>query len=213
MPAQPKEPMPPSTRRGVRTNATNEEASEGQEVQSAASPQDVVTPADIDESGSSAGGDNGGGHSGVAQEQADDGDDPRRVAHELLGQAHAVLVIATRDDVLQHWCPEDLRGSFQDARGPLWIVVGDLQVHIGSGRARPRIATVRYRRTGLATQAQRAGKALEQLVEALTTRNAKLIQAWLKSAAGRLGLRSAVWFARFPAARSSPKRWMGCYPV
>ena len=123
MPAQPREPTTRSTRRGVPSSA-NKEASEGQEAQSPASPQDAGTPTASDESGASAGGDNGGGHPGAAQEQADDGDDPRRVAHELLGQAHAVLVLATRDDVLQYWCPEDLRRSFQDARGPLWIVVG-----------------------------------------------------------------------------------------
>lgn len=168
---------------GVPSSA-NKEASEGQEAQSPASPQDAGTPTASDESGASDGGDNGSGHPGAAQEQADDGDDPRRVAHELLGQAHAVLVLATRDDVLQYWCPEDLRRSFQDARGPLWIVVGDLQVHIGSGRHDDAL-----RQSGIGGQVSRhkrkgLGKALERLVGALTTRNARLIRAWLKSAAG-----------------------------
>ena len=129
-------------------------------------------------------GDSGAGLSGTAQERADDGDDPRRVAHELLGQAHAVLVIATRDEVLQYWCPEHLRGSFQDARGPLWIAVGDVQAEIGGGLHDARLQesgiggpVSRHKRKGLR-------EALKQLVEALSTRNAKLIRAWLKPAAG-----------------------------
>src|SRR5215471_14810527 len=132
MPAQPREPTTRSTRRGVPSSA-NKEASEGQEAQSPASPQDAGTPTASDESGASDGGDNGSGHPGAAQEQADDGDDPRRVAHELLGQAHAVLVVATRDDVLGYWCPEDLQQSVKDGRIRLWVAVGDAQADVGSG--------------------------------------------------------------------------------
>jgi hypothetical protein len=66
----------------------------------------------------------------------DDRDDPRRVAHELVGQAHAVLVVATRDsEVLETWCPEHLRRSFLDARPGWWEAVGGLQAAIASGEA------------------------------------------------------------------------------
>ncbi|GAA1032448.1 hypothetical protein GCM10009557_30990 [Virgisporangium ochraceum] len=40
-----------------------------------------------------------------------DGDDPRRVAHEILGQSHAVLVVATSRDTVGEWCPRELQGA------------------------------------------------------------------------------------------------------
>ena len=41
----------------------------------------------------------------------DDRDDPRRVAHEILGQAHAVVVRAYDPIVLDEWSLQDLRAE------------------------------------------------------------------------------------------------------
>jgi len=185
VPARPREQTTAPTRsRGA--GHVGQEAGEGPEAVGASSEQDVGTSAAIGESGARAGGGNGSEHPEAADDQADDGDDPRRVAHELLGQAHAVLVIATRDQHFQYWCPEDLRRSFRDARGQLWIAVGDAQVQIGSGQHDDGLRQAgiggpvsRHKRKGLR-------KALERLAGtlAMPTPNKKLIRAWLKSAAG-----------------------------
>ena len=117
-------------------------------------------------------------------EQEDDNDDPRRVAHELLGQAHAVLVIATRDEVLPYWCPQDLQQSFKDARVPLWVKVGDAQVGVGSGQHDEALAASgiggpvsRHKRRGLRAS-------LERLFGVVTSRDGDGIRAWMRSAAG-----------------------------
>ena len=129
-------------------------------------------------------GDQGGEPPPGGGESQDDGDDPRRVAHELLGQAHAVLIIATRDEVLSYWCPEDLQQSFRDARIPLWLKVGDVQVDVGSGRHDEALlasgigGTVsRHKRRGLRASLQR-------LIEVLTTGNAEAIRGWMRTAGG-----------------------------
>jgi hypothetical protein len=181
VPAQPQKPTPGSARRGA--SGAGKQSSEDQGPEDAASQQDIGTPAGTGGTSAGAGGD-GGEHPEAADQQADDGDDPRRVAHELLGQAHAVLVIATRDGVIEYWCPEDLRGSFLDARDPLWIAIGNAEVEIGSGEHDAGLLQAgiggrvsRHKRRGLR-------KALERLTGVVTTGNARLIRAWLKSAAG-----------------------------
>lgn len=117
-------------------------------------------------------------------EREDDSDDPRRVAHELLGQAHAVLVVATRDDVLRYWCPEDLQQSVKDGRIRLWVAVGDAQAGVGSGVHDQ--ALLDNGIGGLVSRVKRRGlrAALERLMGALTTQDGNRIQAWIRSAAG-----------------------------
>ena|SRR5215469_2713840 len=126
----------------------------------------------------------GGGQYPGGSELEDDNDDPRRVAHELLGQAHAVLVIATKDEVLHYWCPPDLHQSFRDARIPLWVTVGDAQVGIGGGSHDEALRAngiggplSRHKRKGLRA-------ALQRLVAALPTGDGDGIRAWMRSAAG-----------------------------
>jgi hypothetical protein len=183
VPAQPQGRTPASRNRVA--GRSGNEADDDPEARGAAGQQGGISES-AEEPGVGAAGDNGGENPGAAGEQTDDSDDPRRVAHELLGQAHAVLVIATRDAVMQYWCPEDLRGAFRDARGQLWIAVGDMQVVIGSGEHDAGLQEAgiggplaRHKRKGLR-------KALERLVGVLArpTPNEKLIRAWLKSAAG-----------------------------
>ncbi|MGR6320722.1 hypothetical protein Q2K19_22185 [Micromonospora soli] len=65
-----------------------------------------------------------------AWEQADD---PRRVAHELVGQAHAVLVLAYRDAAIELWCVPELRESAVAATPYLWIAIGEMQAAIAEG--------------------------------------------------------------------------------
>lgn len=127
----------------------------------------------------------GGGDQPQSQgEPVDDGDDPRRVAHELLSQAHAVLVITMREDVLVYWCPENLRESFRDTRIPLSLKVGEIQVEIGSGRQDADLlvngiggAVSRHKRKGLRAS-------LERLIGVLRTNDGDGIRAWIRSAAG-----------------------------
>jgi hypothetical protein len=167
----------------ARSSGRGRQTIEDQEEEEA-SQQGAVAAGSAGRSRAGAGGGNPDPPPEAAAEPEDDGDDPRRVAHELLGQAHAVLVIATGNEALEYWCPEHLRVSLLEARGDWWTAIGDMQVKIGSGRhdeglqrnglgGRPS----RHKRKGLR-------EALEQLIKAVGTRNAKLIRAWLKSAGG-----------------------------
>lgn len=103
-----------------------------------------------------------GPQSPSADASEDDGDDPRRVAHELIGQAHAVLVVAVGDSVLPIWCPVHLRQSFLDARAEWWEAVGTIQASIASGTHDERLradgiggAVSRHKRKGLRYAVQR----------------------------------------------------------
>lgn len=63
----------------------------------------------------------------------EDPEEPRRVAHELVAQAHAVLAIAGREDILPHWCPEDVQQSVRDSAAEIAQAVGRLHSAIASG--------------------------------------------------------------------------------
>ena len=64
----------------------------------------------------------------------DDPEDPRRVAHELVALAHAVLAIAGREEVLAVWCPEHVRQSVRDSAADVAQAVGRLHAEIATGR-------------------------------------------------------------------------------
>jgi hypothetical protein len=64
---------------------------------------------------------------------AEDGEDPRRVAHELLGQAHAVLAIAADERVLRVWCPAELRDAVRAAHADLAQVIGRAHAEVAGG--------------------------------------------------------------------------------
>jgi hypothetical protein len=120
----------------------------------------------------------------VQESSVDDEDDPRRVAHELLGQAHAVLTIAVRKEVLPTWCPPELRPSVEETTAKIATAVGEGQAAIASGRhdealidagiggvlARPKRKGLRY--------------ALERLIGELGHRRKDQSRKWLRSAAG-----------------------------
>jgi hypothetical protein len=63
----------------------------------------------------------------------EDADDSRRVAHELVGQAHAVLVLAYRDDVLALWCLPEVMEAAKNAAPELWLAIGEMQAAIAGG--------------------------------------------------------------------------------
>jgi hypothetical protein len=93
-------------------------------------------------------------------------------------------VIATRDDVLQYWCPEDLHQSFKDARATLWVKVGHAQVGVGGGRHDEALRAhgiggpvSRHKRRGLRAS-------LQHLYEAVRTGDKDVIRAWIRSTAG-----------------------------
>jgi hypothetical protein len=128
----------------------------------------------------------------------DDPEDPRRVAHELVAQAHAVLALAGRDDVLPDWCPEDLQPAVRESAAELAQAVGRLHAEIASGEydARLREAGI----GGLAGKPKRkwfrralerlsrlvgaADQAAQRAAQALRGQQATVVRAWLKSAAG-----------------------------
>jgi hypothetical protein len=115
---------------------------------------------------------------------ADDVDDPRRVAHELLGQAHAVLTIAARDEVLRQWCREELRPSVVDTAAKIAMAVGAAHAEIASGQHDQALIDAGI--GGVLARPKRKGLrgALERLVEVLRLQRTDQIRAWLKSGAG-----------------------------
>jgi hypothetical protein len=141
----------------------------------------------------------------VPDPQRDDGDDPRRVAHELVGQAHAVLVIAHRQDVLGYWCPPELRDVTPDAGAPLWLAVGDMQAAIGSGTHDEFLAGAGL--AGALSRPKRKGLrgALERLARAVDRRRPASIRRWLKNAAGLARTAVGSMSERYRVGRSSPK--------
>jgi hypothetical protein len=64
---------------------------------------------------------------------AEDSEDPRRVAHELLGQAHAVLAIAADERVLKVWCPAELRDAVRAAHADLAEAIGRAHAEVAGG--------------------------------------------------------------------------------
>jgi hypothetical protein len=113
-----------------------------------------------------------------------DADDPRRVAHELVGQAHAVLVLAHRDAAIEVWCVPALRESVAAAAPDLWIAVGEMQAAIAEGWTDGDLLSA-----GIGGRVSRAKRgalrlATERLARALGRGRAVAIRKWLKSAAG-----------------------------
>jgi hypothetical protein len=64
---------------------------------------------------------------------AEDSEDPRRVAHELLGQAHAVLAIAADERVLKVWCPAELRDTVRATHADLAQAIGRAHAEVAGG--------------------------------------------------------------------------------
>jgi hypothetical protein len=69
----------------------------------------------------------------VGDDAVDEAEDPRRVAHELLGQSEAVLHLAARHDVIGHWCTDDLQPAVLSSHAELAKVFGAAHAEIGSG--------------------------------------------------------------------------------
>lgn len=130
--------------------------------------------------------------------EVDDAEDPRRVAHELVGLAHAVLAIAGREDVLPHWCPEELRLSVRDSGAGLAAAIGELHAEIASGEydvglraagigdtvGKPKRRGFRQAVEGLRRVTGRIGQGIRQVGADLRADRPKAIRAWLKNAAG-----------------------------
>jgi hypothetical protein len=114
----------------------------------------------------------------------EDADDPRRVAHELLGQAHAVLVLAHRDQALEAWCLPEVVESVRGAAPHLWLAVGNMQAAIADGTHDAGLAAA-----GLGGPLSRPKRkalriAMERLVKAIRSQRSERIRKWLKSGAG-----------------------------
>jgi hypothetical protein len=136
----------------------------------------------------------------------DDGEDPRRVAHELVALAHAVLTLAGRADVLAEWCPENLRDSVREAGAALAVAVGEVHVEIASGRhddglrgagigglvGRPKRKGFRHAVEALLRVVGVRARAAQDAGPTLRMERQTAVRAWLKSAAnwGKLALGS-----------------------
>lgn len=128
----------------------------------------------------------------------DDPEDPRRVAHELVALAHAVLAIAGREEVLAVWCPEQIRQSVRDSAADVAQAVGRLHGDIASGRhdagllaagiggpvGKPKRKMFRRVVEALSRLVVPSGRAVHSAVEALSGRRVTQVRSGLKSAAG-----------------------------
>lgn len=129
----------------------------------------------------------------------DDPEDPRRVAHELVGLAHAVLSIAGREDVLPHWCPDDLQPSVRESAAEVALAIGRMHAAIATGEhdtdlraaagiggpvGRPKRKWFRRTVERLTRVVRAAGPAAERASEALRGQRAVAIRSWLKAGAG-----------------------------
>jgi hypothetical protein len=132
------------------------------------------------------------GHQGVAATSPapippgqDDGEERRRVAHELVGQAHAVLVVAHRNDqVLGFWSPAEVIEDVKGAAPPLWLAVGEMQAAIGSGDHDEFLTTAGLDGPSVRPKRRRLRQALERLAKVIGGTNSELSRKWLKNAAG-----------------------------
>jgi hypothetical protein len=122
---------------------------------------------------------------------AEDGEDPRRVAHELLGQAHAVLSIAAVEDVLRLWCPADLRESVRATQSDLALVIGRLHAYIASGDHDPALRDSgigdvpgKPKRLSLRYIVKRLRQAVTNTGKELGANRSVTIRPWLRVAAG-----------------------------
>jgi hypothetical protein len=128
----------------------------------------------------------------------DDPEDPRRVAHELVALAHAVLAIAGREDVLPAWCPEELRPAVRDTEASLATAIGALHAEIAGGEyddalreagiggplGRPKRKGFRRAVEGLRRLVGGVGRRMQDAGAALRGERPTAVRAWLKSAAG-----------------------------
>jgi hypothetical protein len=128
----------------------------------------------------------------------DDPEDPRRVAHELVALAHAVLAIAGREDVLRDWCPEELQPAVRETEVSLATAIGALHAEIASGDhdeglrdagiggtlGRPKRKGFRRAVEGLRRLVGGVGRGVQDAGAALRGERPMAVRAWLKSAAG-----------------------------
>lgn len=102
----------------------------------------------------------------------------------LVGLAHAVLVLAYRDDVIERWCLPVLQESAVGAAPDLWIAVGQMQAAIAGGTHDDGLRAAGIGGRVSRTKRGAARLAIERLAQALGRKRAVSIRKWLKSAAG-----------------------------
>ena len=117
-------------------------------------------------------------------EGAADGDDPRRTAHEILGQAHALLGYAFDERVMSNWCPQELREDMRATREPLWDAIAQCHIEVASGEHDRGLRTV-----GLGGPLSRPKRrllrtVLERLSNAVKHGRVVGVRKWLRAGAG-----------------------------
>jgi hypothetical protein len=115
---------------------------------------------------------------------ADDADDPRRVAHELLGQSHAVFLLALRPDVLGLWCPGELQSAVLGTKAEIVEATGLAQIAVASGDHDRDLMAAGL--GGPASRPKRLGLrlALQRLINALKSDATADRLPWLRTATG-----------------------------
>lgn len=128
----------------------------------------------------------GPGGPGAPSEPADgesDETDPRRTAHEVLGQTHALLHDAL-GEVIPYWCPAELQSDLRATRGALAQAIGAAHAQVATGQHDQGLTEL-----GLGGSLSRPKRntlrlALERFTTAVRTMNVLAIRSWLKVGAG-----------------------------
>jgi hypothetical protein len=132
-------------------------------------------------------------------EATNDGSDARRVAHELLGQTHALLFIALGEDHIGIWCPPELQQAVRNAAPRLWLAFGEAQAAVASGQHDGRLVEVGLsqelaepKRRGLAGALERLHEAFVATVDRIPGRLRRQLQNAIAWARGPIGSMSFI---------------------
>lgn len=124
-------------------------------------------------------------------EGSDAEDDPRRIAHEILGQAHAVLSIAAEEQVLKIWSLAEYRDDFVETQGQINETIGRAHALVASGAIDKELsrqgiggALGRLKRRLSRGALERLSRELRDGTNALVDDRHKGIRAWLRAAVG-----------------------------
>ncbi|MFI7060708.1 hypothetical protein ACIBL3_06990 [Kribbella sp. NPDC050124] len=125
---------------------------------------------------------------GTIQEQ-DDSNEPRRIAHEILGQAHAVIYLAGTEEVLGIWCPAEVMQDFRHTLPTLYEAVGHAHAEVSSGALDQALrangiggAPGRYKRRVLRHALERLSAVRRDALNDPARTRSQRIRAWLRAA-------------------------------
>jgi hypothetical protein len=141
-----------------------------------------------------------GGAPNPAQSAAtDNGDDARRVAHELLGQTQGLMFIAMREDEIRLWCPPELLDAVRASGPGLWLAFAEAHAAVASGQHDDRLREVGMsqvlaepKRRGLAGALQRLYTRFTETADRLPGELRRHLQNAIAWARGPIGSMSFI---------------------